>query len=94
MQKPVVNVMVKAARAAGGVLLRNMNRLDALKVIEKDRQDYASEVDEQAEQIIGREAVLAIIDPDGDLDYAAGWVSGDRWLSRRAALDKAVIDAS
>ncbi|MFN7184540.1 MAG: inositol monophosphatase family protein [Thermomonas haemolytica] len=50
MQKPVVNVMVKAARAAGGVLLRNMNRLDAINVIEKDRLDYASEVDEQAEQ--------------------------------------------
>ena len=46
MQKPVVNVMVKAARAAGGVLLRNMNRLDAINVIEKDRLDYASEVDE------------------------------------------------
>lgn len=55
MQIPVVNVMVKAARAAGNVLLRNMNRLDALKVIEKDRQDYASEVDEQAEQIIVKE---------------------------------------
>ena len=38
MQKPVVNVMVKAARAAGGVLLRNMNRLDAINVIEADLQ--------------------------------------------------------
>ena len=55
MQKPVVNVMVKAARAAGGVLLRNMNRLDAINVIEKDRLDYASEVDEQAEQAVVKE---------------------------------------
>ncbi len=55
MQKPVVNVMVKAARAAGGVLLRNMNRLDAINVIEKDRLDYASEVDEQAEQAVIKE---------------------------------------
>ncbi len=55
MQKPVVNVMVKAARAAGGVLLRNMNRLDAINVIEKDRLDYASEVDEQAEQVVVKE---------------------------------------
>ena len=51
-------------------------------------------VAEQAEALIGRDAVLAIIDPDGDLDYAAGWIPGDEWLTRRAALDKAVIDAS
>lgn len=55
MQKPVVNVMVKAARAAGNVLLRNMNRLDAINVVEKDRLDYASEVDEQAEQAVIKE---------------------------------------
>ncbi len=55
MQKPVVNVMVKAARAAGGVLLRGLNRLDAINVIEKDRLDYASEVDQQAEQAVIRE---------------------------------------
>ncbi len=55
MQKPVVNVMVKAARAAGGVLLRGMNRLDAINVIEKDRLDYASEVDQKAEQAVVKE---------------------------------------
>lgn len=55
MQKPIVNVMVKAARAAGGALLRGMNRLDAINVIEKDRQDYASEIDQQAEQAAIRE---------------------------------------
>lgn len=55
MQKPIVNVMVKAARAAGGVLLRGMNRLDAINVVEKDRQDYASEIDQQAEQAIIKE---------------------------------------
>lgn len=50
MQKPIINVMVKAARAAGSVLLRGMNRLDAINVIEKDRLDYASEIDQQAEK--------------------------------------------
>lgn len=55
MQKPVVNVMVKAARAAGNVLLRHMHRLDAINVVEKDRMDYASEVDEQAEQAVVKE---------------------------------------
>lgn len=55
MQNPVVNVMVKAARAAGNVLLRNMSRIDSLNVVEKARQDYASEVDSMAEREIIRE---------------------------------------
>ncbi|WP_242110681.1 inositol monophosphatase family protein [Luteimonas aquatica] len=55
MQKPAVNVMIKAARAGGNVLLRNMHRLDALNVVEKDRLDYASEVDRMAEAEIIKE---------------------------------------
>ena len=55
MQKPVVNVMVKAARQAGTVLLRHMSKLDSLNVFEKGRQDYASEVDSLAEAEIIRE---------------------------------------
>jgi myo-inositol-1(or 4)-monophosphatase len=55
MQKPAVTLMVKAARAAGNVLLRNMHKLDALNVVEKDRLDYASEVDGQAETVIIKE---------------------------------------
>lgn len=55
MQKPVVNIMVKAARAAGNVLLRGMHKLDAISVVEKDRMDFASEMDEQAEKAAVRE---------------------------------------
>ena len=55
MQKPTVNVMVKAARQAGSVILRYIHRLDGLKIVEKQRQDFASEVDEQAEAEIVRE---------------------------------------
>ncbi|AXA84410.1 inositol monophosphatase [Lysobacter oculi] len=55
MQKPAVTLMVKAARAAGNVLLRNLSRLDALNVVEKGRQDYASEVDAQAEEAATKE---------------------------------------
>jgi myo-inositol-1(or 4)-monophosphatase len=55
MQKPAVTLMVKAARAAGNVLLRHMNKLDALNVVEKDRMDYASEVDSLAEKEIIKE---------------------------------------
>ncbi|MFY8123236.1 MAG: inositol monophosphatase family protein, partial [Silanimonas sp.] len=62
MQNPVVNVMVKAARAAGNVLLRNMSRLESLNVVEKARQDYASEVDGLAEREIIRELKRAYPD--------------------------------
>ena len=55
MQKPVINVMVKAARQAGNILLRHMGKLDSLNVFEKGRQDYASEVDSLAETEIIRE---------------------------------------
>lgn len=55
MQKPAVTLMIKAARAAANVLLRNMHKLDALNVVQKERMDYASEVDGQAEAAIIRE---------------------------------------
>lgn len=55
MLKPAVNVMVKAARLGGNVLLRNINRLDALNVVQKQRMDYASEVDADAEKVIVKE---------------------------------------
>ena len=62
MQKPVVNVMVKAARQAGTVLLRHMGKLESLSVFEKGRQDYASEVDSLAEAEIIRELKRAYPD--------------------------------
>ncbi|TCZ86617.1 inositol monophosphatase family protein [Lysobacter sp. N42] len=55
MQKPAITLMIKAARAAGNVLLRHMHRLDALNVVEKGRMDFASEVDALAEKEIIKE---------------------------------------
>lgn len=55
MQKPAITLMIKAARAAGNVLLRHMHKLDALNVVEKDRMDFASEVDSLAEKEIIKE---------------------------------------
>ena len=56
MQKPAVTLMVRAARAGGNVLLRHMHKLDALNVVEKERMDYASEVDGLAEAEIVKES--------------------------------------
>lgn len=47
-----------------------------------------------AERIIGREAVLEIIDPDQDLDYATGFVSSLEYLNRRRHLFDVVLAAS
>jgi myo-inositol-1(or 4)-monophosphatase len=55
MPRPAVNVAVHAARAAGSVIMRYMNRLDSLNVVEKQRMDFASEVDRMAEAEIIKE---------------------------------------
>ncbi|SFR87566.1 myo-inositol-1(or 4)-monophosphatase [Dyella sp. OK004] len=55
MPRPAVNVAVRAARAAGNVILRYMNRIDGLNVVEKQRMDFASEVDKLAEAEIVKE---------------------------------------
>jgi myo-inositol-1(or 4)-monophosphatase len=55
MSRPAVNVAVRAARAAGQIILRHMNRLEGLAVVEKQHLDFASEVDRLAEAEIIRE---------------------------------------
>src|SRR5690606_34016675 len=77
MLQPAVNVMVKAARLGGNVLLRNMNKLDALNVVEKERMDYASEVDGLAEEAIVKELrraypEYAVLGEEGGLQKGRG----------------------
>ncbi len=55
MPRPAVNVAARAARAAGSIILRYMNRLDSVNVVEKQRMDFVSEVDRAAEAEIMRE---------------------------------------
>jgi myo-inositol-1(or 4)-monophosphatase len=45
----LLNIAVKAARRAGEVIVRNLNRLESLTVTAKGRNDFVSEVDTQAE---------------------------------------------
>ena len=49
---PMLNTAVKAARAAGGIILRNIDRIDTLTIGIKSRNDYVSEVDRMAEEKI------------------------------------------
>ena len=81
MLKPAVNIMIKAARAGGNVLLRHMHRLDALNVVEKDRHDYASEVDGLAEAEVIKE--LRRANPEyAILGEEGGLLKGNRGPSR------------
>ena len=49
---PTVNIAVRAARAAGDVVLRYHNQIDLLTVENKSINDFVSEVDKTAEKAI------------------------------------------
>jgi myo-inositol-1(or 4)-monophosphatase len=51
---PMLNIAIKAARRAGGVINRASRNLDVLAVREKAANDYVTEVDREAEQAIIR----------------------------------------
>jgi myo-inositol-1(or 4)-monophosphatase len=48
----MLNIAVRAARNAGDIIVRHSSRIDALTITSKDRNDYVSEVDRQAEDEI------------------------------------------
>ena len=48
----MVNIGVRAARRAGEIMIRHMNRLESLQVAEKGRNDFVSQIDHQAEAAI------------------------------------------
>src|SRR5215468_1749839 len=45
----LLNIAVRAARAAGEVIVRSLNRLESLTITSKGRNDFVSEVDHAAE---------------------------------------------
>ncbi|HEC17538.1 MAG TPA: inositol-1-monophosphatase [Sedimenticola sp.] len=49
---PMINIAVRAARSAAGVLLRYFDRVDTLNITSKGLNDFVSEVDRAAEQAI------------------------------------------
>ena len=49
---PTVNIAVRAARAAGDVILRYHNQVDLLTIENKSINDFVSEVDKTAEKAI------------------------------------------
>ena len=49
---PMLNIAIRAARSAGNIIVRNLDRVDRLTIRTKERNDFVSEVDRQAENEI------------------------------------------
>ena len=49
---PMLNIAIRAARAAGDLIVREIDRVDDISVDSKGKNDFVSEVDKQAEQVI------------------------------------------
>jgi myo-inositol-1(or 4)-monophosphatase len=51
---PMLTIAVRAARSAGNLIIRNLDRAGSLPIQTKERNDFVTEVDQQAErEIIG-----------------------------------------
>jgi myo-inositol-1(or 4)-monophosphatase len=74
MRLSAINIAIKAARAAGTVIMRSLNRLDSIPVVEKQRFDFASEVDRAAEAEAVREIRRSF--PDHAILAEEGGASG------------------
>jgi myo-inositol-1(or 4)-monophosphatase len=49
---PMVTIAVRAARDAGRILTRHIDRVDTLTIVDKGKNEFVSEVDRSAEQAI------------------------------------------
>lgn len=52
MRDPIVNIAVNAARAAGNIIVRAQDRLDNIRVSQKQPNDYVTDVDQLVEREI------------------------------------------
>ena len=50
--EPYINIAIQAARKAGNYIVRYLDRIDTLNIQAKDKNDYVSDVDIGAENII------------------------------------------
>lgn len=49
---PLINIALRAARSAGNIITRSIERLDVIEITEKQQNDFVTEIDKQAEKII------------------------------------------
>ena len=49
---PILNIAIRAARAAGDSIVRQMDRVSDISIESKGKNDFVTEVDKNAEEII------------------------------------------
>jgi len=49
---PMLNIAIRAARAAGSIIMRYVDHIDRLTISKKGKNEFVTEVDKQAEQTI------------------------------------------
>jgi myo-inositol-1(or 4)-monophosphatase len=75
---PLLNIAIGAARRAGEVIVRSLDRVGALVVSEKGRNDFVSEVDRAAEQAVIA-AIRKAYPSHGFLAEESGATAGDEY---------------
>jgi myo-inositol-1(or 4)-monophosphatase len=78
---PLVNIAVSAARAAGNLIMRHLDRIDQLSIERKGRSDFVTQVDRSAEAEIVRQVRRAypqhaVLGEEGgkDGDHEVLWI--------------------
>src|SRR5690348_3891252 len=52
MSEPLVNIAIRAARAASLIITRSLNHAESIQIMEKAPHDYVTEVDQRVEKEI------------------------------------------
>ena len=73
-----MNIAIRAARAAGSIIVRYLDRIDSIGVSEKGRNDFVTEVDKEAEYAI-IDAIRRVYPSHGILGEETGHHSGDEY---------------
>ena len=82
---PMLNIGIRAARAAGKVITQNVDRVDTLKIDTKQRNDFVTDVDRKAEaDIIG---VLKRAYPDHSFHGEESGLTGSEDAEYRWIID-------
>ena len=77
--QPLLNIAVRAARRAGDIIVRNLDRVPSLPVRAKSRNDFVTEVDHMAERDI-IETVRRTHPDHGFLGEESGRSGGDEFV--------------
>jgi myo-inositol-1(or 4)-monophosphatase len=77
--QPLLNIAVRAARRAGEIIVRNVDRVPSLHVQAKGRNDFVSEIDQLAERDI-IETVRRMHPDHGFLCEESGRSGGDEFV--------------